>query len=199
MFPVKWMIPVACLSTSLLAQTANDLNGLATAAAHYVSNGMAGARDPESLALSKIVGNYSTQFPNALMTKATDVQHWTFLYNFSKPARQEELSDPEAKPEPHRSVQAECTQGVFNNFHYSSKLVTHVKSLEFTWVAVSLDNAILNLNANGYIRGFSSVELQRPNLANWPDDFVYVFNCPWERREVAISCQTGALTWSYGY
>ena len=199
MFLAKWLIPIACISTSLAAQTANDLNGLVSAASHFVSNGMAGSRDPQSLALSKVIGNYSTQFPDALMTKATDVQHWTFLYNFSKHADDADPQAPDAKPAPHLSVQAECTSGVFNNFRYSSKPVTRVKSLEFTWVAVSLDNAIANLNANGYMRGFSSVELQRPNIPNWPDEFVYVFNCPWERREVAISCQTGAMAWSYGY
>jgi len=195
----KWMIPVACVSISLAAQTANDLNGLVSAASHYVSNGMSGARDPETLALSKVIGNYSTQFPDALMTRATDVQHWTFLYRLNSHAPTEPVQDPEAKPKPHLSVQAECTQGVFNNFRYSSMPITHVKSLEYTWVAVSLDNAIANLNANGFIRGFSSVGLQRPDLPNWPDEFVYVFTCPWERREVAISCQTGAMVWSAGY
>ena len=93
----------------------------------------------------------------------------------------------------------ECTRGVFSNFHYSDKAIKGVKPLDFTWAAVTLDNAIRNLNANGYIRGFSSVELQRPDLPNWPDDYVYVFTCPWERQEVAISCQTGALTWTYAY
>jgi hypothetical protein len=64
---------------------------------------------------------------------------------------------------------------------------------------VTLDTAIANLNANGYVRGFSSVELERPDLANWPDDYVYVFTCPWEQRQFAISCQTGAMVWNYGY
>ena len=153
----------------------------------------------ETLALAKVVGNYSTQFPDALMTKATDVQHWTFFYRFGGRASEDPLRDPEAKPKPHLSVLAECTQGVFNHFRYSSSAVTHVKSLEYTWVAVSLDNAIANLNANGFIRGFSSVEVLRPDLAQWPDDMVYLFTCPWERREVAISTQTGAMLWSYGY
>jgi hypothetical protein len=100
---------------------------------------------------------------------------------------------------PHVTAQAECTQGVFNNFHFSGSPVKNVKSLEFTWVAVSLDGAIASLNASGYVRGFSSVEMVRPGLANWPDDYVYVFTCPWERREVAISCQSGAMAWNYGY
>ena len=53
----KWLIPIACVSASLMAQSATDLNGLVSAAAHYVSDGMSSVRDPETLALSKIVGN----------------------------------------------------------------------------------------------------------------------------------------------
>lgn len=194
---LKWMIPMVCASTSLLAQTATDLNGLVSAAAHYVSSGVAATHTPVDLALVKIIGNNGSQTPEFLMSKATDVQHWTFLYRTG--GAQSEEASPEARPRIHPTAQAECTQGVFHHFRFSDRPVTGTKSLEFTWVAVSLDNAIQYLNANGYIRGFSSVTLQRPDLADWPDDFVYVFNCPWERREVAISCQTGALTWSYGY
>jgi hypothetical protein len=200
MLSAKWMIPIAFVSTSLFAQTANDLNGLMSAASHYVSSGMAGARDPEPLNLNKVIGNYSSAMPNVLMTKATDVQHWIFQYKFSPTKTgQDDSLDPEAKPTPHAAVEAQCTQGIFNNFRYLSNAITGTKSLEYTWVAVSLDNAIASLNANGYLQGFTSVELVRPDLPNWPDDFVYVFNCPMERREVGISCQTGALAWSYGY
>jgi hypothetical protein len=197
MNPIKWLIPIACISTSMLAQTANDLNGLVAAAAHYVSSGLAGTHDTESLVLGKIIGNNGSQAPTYLMTKATDVQHWTFLYQVNGARPGDVVADPQ--PKPHLSAQAECTQGVFKNFHFSDQPVKGVKSLEFTWVAVSLDNAIANLNANGFVRGFSSVELMRPDLANWPDDYVYVFNCPWERQEVGISCQTGAMAWSYSY
>jgi len=193
----KWMIPIACVSTSMMAQSATDLNGLVTAAAHYVSSGMSGAHDPQPLALNKIIGNNGSQTPAFLMTTAADVLHWTFLYKISNPPA--EAQDPDAKPKPHVTVQAECTKGIFNNFQYSSSPVKNTKSLEFTWVALPLDGAIANLNANGYIRGFSSVEMVRPDLANWPDDYVYVFTCPWERREVAISCQTGAMVWNAGY
>jgi hypothetical protein len=184
----------------MMAQSATDLNGLAAAAAHYVSSGMSGVHDPETLALCKIVGNNGSQVPDVLMTKATDVQHWTFSYKVgATPSDPAAPQDPEPKPKPHLTAQAECTRGVFNSFHFSSTPVKDVKSLEFTWVALSLDSAIASLNAYGYVRGFSSVELVRPDLANWPDDYVYVFTCPWERQEVAISCQTGALTWNYGY
>jgi hypothetical protein len=199
MFPFKWLIPVACVSASLMAQTASDLNGLVSAANHYVSDGMSSSRDPETLALSKIVGDNGGQFPDQLMAKATDVQHWTFLYKINPATPPAAAPDPAGKPKPHLAVQAQCTQGIFNSFRYLGTPVKGVKSLEYTWVAVPLDTAILNLNANGYVRGFSSVALMRPDRANWPDDFVYVFTCPWERREVAISCQTGAMVWNYGF
>jgi hypothetical protein len=202
MFPLKWMIPIACVSTAVMAQGATDLNGLVAAAAHYVSSGMASARDPESLALSKVVGNYSSQQTNVLMTTAADVQHWTFLYRIEPGAAAPappEAQPPDPLPQPHRAVTAECAQGVFRNFRYSRTPVKGLKSLEYTWAAVTLDSAIANLNANGYIRGFTSVQLERPDDANVPDAFVYVFDCPLERRRVAISCQTGALAWSYGY
>jgi hypothetical protein len=196
------MIPIACISAAAMAQGAVDLNGLEAAAAHYVSSGMAGAHDPETLALSKIVGTYGSQSTDVLMTKATDVQHWTFLYRIGaetpSPAPPEaQAPPPQVPPEPHRAVTAECTQGVFNHFRYSSRAVKGVKSLEYTWAAVSLDQAIANLNANGYVRGFTNVEVVRPDEPNWPDEFVYVFTCPWERQRVAISCQTGALAWTY--
>jgi hypothetical protein len=198
MSSTKWFIPLVCAGTSLLAQT-NDLNGLVSAASHYVSSGLAAARVPETLGLSKISGDYSTQYPGAVMSKASDVQHWTFLYkvNKSAPPTLDGLADP--APKEHVAVTAECTTGVFNNFKFSDQPVTGVKSLEFIWVAQSLDSAIANLNANGYVRGFSKVSIVRPDAANWSDELVYVFNCPFERREVAISAQTGALTWTYNY
>jgi len=194
MNPIKWLVPVVCASTSLLAQATGDMNTLISAAAHYVSAGVAGSHSPATLALGKIVGNNNN--PQYLMSKATDVVHWTFLYQVTSPAPE---AAADCQPLLHLSAQAECTRGVFRNFHYSDKAIKGVKPLDFTWAAVTLDNAISNLNANGYIRGFSSVELQRPDLPNWPDDYVYVFTCPWERQEVAISCQTGALTWTYAY
>lgn len=200
MFPCKWLVPVLWAGAVLSAQSASDLNGLVTAANHYVSSGMAGAHDPQTLALSTLAGDSGSPLPDLLMTTATDVQHWTFRYKITN-AGPLPPSDGAAAPgaEPHLAVLADCTRGVFNSFRYSSTPVTGVKSLEYTWVAVPLDLAIANLNANGYVRGFSGVELIRPDVSGFPDELVYVFNCPWERRKVAISCQTGAVSWSYGY
>ena len=67
--------------------------------------------------------------------------------------------------------------------------------MEFTWLAVSLDGAIAQLNANGYVRGFSQVEVKKPDLPGIADDPVYVFTCPWERAKVAISANNGAFLW----
>ena len=197
MNPIKWMLPVACVCAGLSGQTANDLNGLVSAAAHYASAGVAGTHQPLALSLHKIIGNNGSQTPEFLMTRATDVQHWTFLYRIDSTLPADASAD--AKPKPRVAAQAECTKGVFNNFRFSDKPVANAKTLEFTWVAVPLDTAIQNLNAGGFVRGFSSVEVLRPDLAQWPDDMVYLFNCPWERREVAISTQTGAMLWSYAY
>jgi hypothetical protein len=195
----KWIVPILCVSSAALAQAAIDLNGLVSVAGQYVSSGMSGAHDPETLVLNKINGDMGSQFPDMLMSKASDVQHWTFLYRISPGLPTIPPTDPPSPSQPHTAVLAECTQGVFNSFHFSDSQITGLKSLQYTWVAASLDTAILNLNANGYVRGFSSVALMRPDLPNFPDEFVYVFNCPWERREVAISCQTGALAWTYGF
>jgi len=204
MLSAKWIIPVVFAGGALVAQTANDLNGLASAAAHYVSSGMAGSRDPQPLELNRISGDNGAPGSGLLMSRATDVQHWIFLYRLggTPPAATDSApTDPGGivLPKPHKAVLAECTQGVFNHFRYSAEPVAGMKSLEYTWVAVSLDNAILNLNANGYIRGFASVALIRPDNPHVSDDFVYVFNCPWERRNVAISCQNGALLWTEAY
>ena len=208
MFSAKWILPIVFASSSLLAQTANDLNGLAVAAAHFVSSGMAGSHDPQPMELHRISGDNGAPGSGMLMSRATDVQHWSFLYKLGAALPAAEPGAPEAAapdradivlPRPHRAVLAECTQGVFNHFRYSPEPVAGLKSLEYTWVAESLDNAILNLNANGYIRGFSSVALIRPDNPHVDDTFVYVFNCPWERRNVAISCQDGALRWTEAY
>lgn len=153
-----------------------------------------------------MAGDIGTRNSPVLMSRATDVQHWTFVYRLgaAAPAPGADSAPADAAGEgivlpQHRAVLAECSRGVFNKFRYSPKPVLGMKSLEYTWVAVSLDNAILNLNANGYIRGFSSVALVRPDSPRVSDEFVYVFNCPWERTNVAISCQTGALTWTEMY
>jgi hypothetical protein len=207
MHAASFLIPILSLglgSAAMAQTTGGDLNTLVNAAAHYVSSGMAGEHSPETLALSDITGDNGSTNATVLMSSAADVQHWTFRYRIqaagTPPVAQALPGCPApTQPQPHRTVVAQCTQGVFNHFAFSPVPVSGVKSLEYTWVAVSLDQAIANLNSNGYVRGFSSVEVKRPDQAGLPQDLVYVFNCPWERQQVAISGQTGALTWTYSY
>jgi hypothetical protein len=197
MFSAKWILPIACVSSGLLAQSATDLNGLVSAAAHYVSSGVSGGRSSQALDLHKVTGTYGEAAPDVLMTKAADVQRWLFQYRID-PSRAE-TPDPDGKPARHVAAQAQCDRGIFNGFKYLDQKISGTKSLEYTWVAVPLDTAINQLNLNGYVQGFTKVEVLRPDLPGWSDEMVYLFNCPLERREVAISCQTGALAWSYGY
>jgi len=206
MSKATWLIPAACLTTALAAQSVNDLNGLVSAAGKFVSSGMAASRDPQTLGLHKIVGNYDDKAPNTLMGKAADVQHWTFLYkiNAGGPGHKDldeagTCPQPPSGPKLHVAVTAECTKGVFHDFRYSAKPVTGFKPLDYTWMAVSLDSAVASLNASGYVRGFTAVSIMRPDRPNWPDDLVYVFSCPFERQDVAISCQTGTLAWTYPF
>lgn len=194
----KWLIPVACVGTSLLAQS-NDINGLVSAAGKYMTGGMQASQDPETLGLCKMLGHYSDKQQNVLMHRAVDVGFWTFLYRINgQPEPQPGPDCAPTAPNTHKAVTAECNRGVFGNFHFSDKPVQGLHSLENTWVAASLDAAVAGLNAAGYTRGFTSVSIERPDLAGWPDDLVYVFDCPLERRQVGVSCQTGQVTWTYG-
>lgn len=199
MLSTKWMIPVVCASTFLAAQSVADINSLEAVASHYVSGGMASSHDPQALNLCKVAGDAGGPIPGLLMGKAADVQHWTFLYRIAtgQAGAQEDPSAPSA--EPHRSVLAECTEGVFGNFRYSPDSVSGLKSLDNTWVAVPLDAAISSLVAIGYPWGFDRVAIIRPDGGSLSDDMVYVFDCPTVRQEVAVSCQTGALAWTVSY
>jgi hypothetical protein len=191
-----WFLPAVFVSTALFGQTVGDLNGLVASAGHYVSHGMGGTHDPQSLAICKITGTSGGK-ADFLMSRGVDVGHWQFLYRINEAAEAE--NGDATLPVPHRSVLVECDKGVFGGFKYSPSMVKGLTSLEFTWIAVPLDTAIAQLNNLGYIRGFSSVSLERPASPQLPDEYVYIFNCPWERTLVAISTQTGAFTWSQGY
>jgi hypothetical protein len=192
-----WLLPAVFVSTALFSQTVGDLNGLVAAAGHYASHGMGGTRDAQALAIHKITGTNGGK-GDILMSRSVDVSHWQFLYHINQPVAAEGV-DEGVLPKPHRSVLVECDKGIFGSFKYSPSMVTGVKSLEFTWIAISLDTAIAQLNNLGYVRGFSSVALERPANPQFPDEYVYLFKCPWERTLVAISTQTGAFTWSQGY
>ena len=204
MSTTKWILPVLCLTGTLSAQALGDLNGLITSASHYVSHGLGGGAHTTPLELCKIAGDSGDQ-EGTLMNRSVDVQHWRFLYRIDvgKDATLADAPEPEAKrPAPipkHHSVTADCTKGVFSGFKYSPAIVTDAKTLENTWIGVPLEDAIDQLKANGYVRGFTKVLLARPANPALPDDYVYIFNCPVEHTQVAISTQTGALAWTVSY
>jgi hypothetical protein len=184
----------ACAGTAVLAQTAGDLNALASAASRYAAHGVAGTRQPVMLDLREIKGE-SALLPGALMTKALDIQRWTFFYD-AGPNPGDEGAAPEAAS---KSASCKCVNSLFSDFHFSPKPIPATKSLEYTWVAVTLDQAIQQLNLQGYVRGFSDVKLMRPDQPDIPDGFVYIFDCPWERTLVAISASSGETTWLEHY
>jgi len=188
----KWFLPVLCAGGTLFAQTMGDLNGLTQAASHYVSHGMAAGRDTQPLELTRIFGD--TGDSATLITKGVQIIHWTFQYRVVQTPGLDTLGE-----EPHRQVLAQCHRGIFDDFQYSQALVTDAKSLEFAWIAVSLDDAITQLGKHGFTKGFAKVTLMRPMNPTLPDEYVYVFDCPGDKAIVAISTQTGALMWTERY
>ena len=183
-------IALALLCVAAAAQAQVDLNGLESAAARYTSHGAQGQPRPVDLDLRLIRGD-SGNVPATLMAQAGDVQRWSIFYDISGG-----VGSGPGRP---LSASLLCTRGQFSDYHTAGPAVPDCKSLEDTWVAVTLDSAIAQLNAQGYARGFTGVELRRPDLAGVPDGLVYIFNCPWERTFVAISGNTGALAWTQMY
>jgi len=194
-----WLIPVLCSGVALCAQSLGDLNGLAQAAAHFCSHGMAAGRDPGTAALYRITGDQGGAAPSP-MTKGVDVTHWSFQYKLvavgTDPGPDGGLAVPESI---HQGVLAECTRGIFGKFQYSTALVTDARSLEYTWIAISLDDALAQVKAHGYSGTFEKVTLMRPMNPSIPDEYVYIFDCPADHVRVAISTQTGALMWTEKY
>ena len=195
----KWILPALCLTGTLSAQALGDLNGLINQASHSVTRGLGAGPHAMPLELCKISGDGGGP-EGLLMNRSVDVQHWRFLYRIDVKGDAATLDDAKPTiPLPHRSVTADCTKGIFGGFKYSPDKVTDSKSLDNTWIGIPLEDAINQLKANGYQRGFTKVILARPSSPLVPDDYVYIFDCPWERTQVAISTQTGALTWTAAY
>ena len=188
------IVPIIFAGTTLMAQSSGDINVLASAAAQFAAHGMGGTRHQAQLDLREIRGE-SALVPGALMNTALDIQRWTFFYNVNALPGGEGAPD---LPTP-RSASCKCVNSIFSDFHFSAAPIPAAKSLEYTWAAVSVGQAIQALNQQGYVRGFSDVKLVRPDAPNTPDGYVYLFNCPWERTLVAVSAASGAVTWLEQY
>jgi hypothetical protein len=181
-----------------MAQSIGDLNGLVSAAAQYSAHGVAGTRHSMSLDLRQIKGE-SALAPGALMTKALDIQHWTFFYNLGAGADSASAPGDDASLPVSRSASCKCVNSLFSDFHLSPHAIPATKSLQDTWIAATLEQAIQSLNNQGYVRGFSEVRLERPDSKVIPDGFVYIFTCPWERTRVAVSAANGEVNWLEQY
>jgi len=192
-----FILPLVCAGTALMAQTTSDLNGLVSAASKFTAMGVSGSRTQAKLDLRQIKGESALQ-PGALMTRALDIQRWTFFYDVNAAPAGTDGEDAGARP-PAKSASCKCVNSLFSDFHFSAKAIPEAKSLESTWIAATLEQAISALNAQGYVRGFSEVKLMRPDRQGIPDGFVYIFNCPWERTLVAISAASGQASWLEQY
>jgi hypothetical protein len=181
-----------------MAQSIGDINGLVSAAAQFSARGARGTQHAMSLDLHKIKGE-SALVPGALMTKALDIQRWTFSYNIGPGADGGSVSGDGAATPVFKSASCKCVNSLFSDFHLSARPITATKSIQDTWIAATLEQAIQSLNNQGYVRGFSDVELERPDSKLVPDGFVYIFTCPWERTRVAVSAANGAVTWLEQY
>lgn len=188
------LLPAVILTACVVpAQAAVDLNGLAAAAGRFATRGMQGSQFPLALDLRLIRGDGDPK-GQVLMATAQDVQNWVLFYNAANTLGAP-VTPPDLLPQGPRSASVKCTQGVFHDFLTAPAPIPDCRSLDGTWFAVSLDAAVAQLNALGYVRGFSRVEARRPNRSDTPPDLVYIFTCPWERTNVAISASSGALAW----
>jgi hypothetical protein len=192
MSSIRWILPVLCASAALSAQSLGDLNSLVDSAAKYLHHGLQGTQHPLTPELCKISGDSGSA--DELMSRSIDVVHWKFLYRIDVGGQTEVIPD-----KPKRSIITECKRGVFGGLQYSTAPVTDAKTLENTWIGISLDDALVQLRARGYTRGFSKVTLARPSSPDLPDEYVYVFDCPLERSQVAISTQDASLVWTATY
>jgi len=191
MSPLKWILPVVCLAGTLNAQSLGDLNGLIGSASRFVHEGLSGTPHAKVLELCRVIGDNGGN-EESPMNRSVDVVHWQFQYRI-------DVGSEIATPKPPHSVLAECNRGVFGGLQYSEALVTEAKTLEHTWVGIPLEDAIDALRNAGFNRGFDQVTLTRPDNSLVPDEYVYIFDCPFERFKVAISTQTGELAWKSAY
>jgi len=188
------LITLLWAGTALLGQTVNDLNSLVLQADRFAAYTMDAKGERTDLNLFKIIGA-SGGPPGTLMHRAMDVQDWTFLYRVTHP----DQTAPTHGGALQRSVTVHFAQGQFTELKWLQAPVMDCKSLEWRWIALSLDQAIGVLNRQGFQGGFSHLTLMRPLYAYHSDEFTYVFNCPLEKTVVGVSAVTGQVLWTDPY
>jgi hypothetical protein len=186
--PVRLLL-VCFAACGLMAQAMGDLNSLVLQASRYADHETARQGFHRDLALFRIIGT-SGDGEEAVMRTGLDLQQWTLVYLIEAPA------GPPVGAEAPQSVSIQCTRGMLDGLHWSPLPVFDAKSLQWAWIAISLDDAIGQLNRLGYTRGFSNLTIMRPLHPRFPDECTFVFKCPLDHAFVGISAQTGKKLWT---
>jgi hypothetical protein len=128
------------------------------------------------------------------MHSAADLQQWTLIYQIDPGG------GPATRPCDHpQSASILCARGLFTTVQWSPLPVFDAKILQWAWFALSLEDAIAQLNSQGYTQGFTTVTLERPMHPGVSDECTYVFKCPLDRAFVGISAQTGEKLWTEAF
>jgi hypothetical protein len=181
-----------------MAQAMSDLNALVLQAGRYAAHESAAQGPHQQLELFRIIGGSGGE-PGSLMHKAVDVQMWTLIYQID-PADATAGAPAGLQPgDISQSVSVQCVRGLFNAMVWSPLPVFDAKSLQWAWFALSLDDAVAQLNREGYTRGFSSVTLVRPMHPHISDECTFVFRCPPDHAYVGISAETGEKLWTESF
>jgi hypothetical protein len=174
-----------------MAQTTGDLNSLVLQASRYIAFETAGQAQNPQLALYRIIGT-SGGSEESLMQGGVDIQLWTLVYQV-EPAQ----APPPLQPAGIAlSASVRCIRGMFNALVWSPLPVFDAKSLQWAWIAISLDDAIAELKSRGFTRGFSNLTVMRPMHPHYSDECTFVFKCPLDHAYVGISAQTGRGLWT---
>jgi hypothetical protein len=191
MYSAFRLATILCATSGLMAQAMSDLNSLVLQASRYADHLSAGQTQPPELTLFRIIGNSGGE-EDAVMRSGVDIQKWTLVYQVDWAAG----PAPRAGALLAQSVSIPCVSGAFQAMQWSSLPVFDAKSIQWVWLALSLDEAIAQLNRLGYTRGFGSLTIMRPLHPRYPDECTFVFKCPLDHLFVGISAQTGKKLWT---
>jgi hypothetical protein len=183
-----------CATSGLVVQAMSDLNSLVLQAGRFAAHQTAPQTLAPELTLFRIIGG-SGKGEATVMRSGTDIQQWTLEYQVDWPAG----PPPPTALASSQSVSIPCSGGMFQDMQWSPFPVFDAKSIQWVWLAVSLDDAIAQLNNLGYTRGFSSLTVFRPLHPRYPDECTYVFKCPLDHLFVGISAQTGKKLWTEAF